>query len=357
MSAPSEAAPVWHYDGVRATRRTPLLVPDGQGFVLDEAGSRDGPYRFDSLVALGHRGEFQYGYKDRSGWRIGFIGAPPAEIAALLPGARRYGGLIDRFGLWPTAAGFAVASAIVLFVIASMPSVLARIVPRAFEARLGQLMVGDFGGRTCSTPEGDAALAKLAGRMSIGAEPADIRVVDIPMVNAITLPGGYVLLFRGLLTQAQSPEEIAGVLGHELGHVEHRHVLQSLLRQLGLSVLLGGLNGDVAGYTNLLLSANYSRRAENQADGYAIDQLGRAGISPSGAAGFFDRLSKGEMKAEGIGAVAGYMASHPASAERKARFAAATKGRYAPVLSPTEWAQLRDICRGRSADWRDALGI
>jgi beta-barrel assembly-enhancing protease len=354
MSEPSEAARVWHYDGLSGVRRAPALVPEGDGFLLVEGERQDGPYRFADLMAQG--GGMQFGLRDRPGWRIGFDTPPPPEIAARLPKARRYGGLIDRIGLWPAAAGFAAVSALVLLGLWMAPAIVARFIPRSTEARLGALMVGDFGGRTCSTPEGDAAIAALKTRLGAELPAADVRVVDIPVVNAVALPGGHVLIFRGLIAQADSPDEVAGVLAHEMGHVEHRHVVQALVRQLGLSVVLGGLDGNVGGYTNALLSAGYSRSAEGEADGYAIETLTRAQVSPSGAAGFFKRMAKAEVKGEGAAALMGYFASHPMSSEREARFAAAAKGKqHSPALDAAQWKALREICKGRSRGWNDEL--
>lgn len=355
MSVQSDPIRVWHYDGQSAVRRTPVLVPEGDGFLLVEGDRRDGPYRFADLIAQGSAGgDPQFGLRDRPGWRIGFAGSVPAPIAERLPRAARYGGIIDRIGLWPAVAGFAMLSALVLLGLWTAPALVARFIPRSVEARLGALMVGDFGGRTCSTPEGDAAVAALKARLGADLPAADVRVVDIPIVNAVALPGGHVLIFRGLIAQADSPDEVAGVLAHEMGHVEHRHVMQALVRQLGLSVVLGGLDGNVGGYTNALLSAGYSRSAESEADGYAIDTLTRAQVSPLGAAGFFKRMGKAEVKAEGATALMGYFASHPMSSQREARFAAAARGKqHRPALDAAQWQALRGICKGQSRDWSD----
>jgi predicted Zn-dependent protease len=231
----------------------------------------------------------------------------------------------------------------------STPSLVARMIPRSAEARMGALMTGDFGGRSCSTAEGDAALRILSDKLGASAEQADIRVVEMPVVNAVTLPGGHVLLFSGLLDRANSADEVAGVLAHELGHVDHRDVLTSLVRQLGLSVVLGGLDGNVDGYTNALLSARYSREAEAAADGFAIDALDRARISPVATAYLFQRFAKSEDKGRLAGLVA-YLASHPASESRRTRFAASAKGSYTPALDAAQWQALKSICSGRKAD-------
>jgi Zn-dependent protease with chaperone function len=354
MSEPSEpSVRVWHYDGASGIRRDPLMVLAGDGFVLVEPGREDAHYAFADLIAQGVvNGYPRFGLVKRPGWSVTLAEDAPEAIAAALPGARRYGGVIDRIGLWPAAAAFTAVSAVAILVLMTMPSVVARLIPRSVEARLGSLMVGDFGERACTSPEGVAALQALATRMKMR-DDVDLRVVDVPMVNAVTLPGGHVVLFSGLLRQASSPDEVAGVLAHELGHVDNRDVLESLVRQLGLSVVLGGLDGNVGGYTNALLSASYSRGAEARADGFAIDALTQAQVSPKPTAAFFQRLSKSELKVKGADALLGYMASHPMSSEREQRFAAsAGKAATAPALDVAQWEALKGICGTGSGKWK-----
>jgi Zn-dependent protease with chaperone function len=360
MSALSEpSVRVWHYDGASGIRRDPLMVLDGDGFVLVEPGREDARHAFADLIAQGRvNGYPRFGLKQRPGWSVTLAEDAPEAIAAQLPGPRRYGGVIDRIGLWPAVAAFTAVSALAILALTTMPSIVARMIPRSVEARLGTLMVGDFGERACTSPEGVAALQALATRMKMR-DDVDLRVVDVPMVNAVTLPGGHVVLFSGLLRQASSADEVAGVLAHELGHVENRDVLESLVRQLGLSVVLGGLDGNVGGYTNALLSASYSRGAETRADGFAIEALTRAHVSPTPTAGFFKRLAQNEVKVEGADALLGYMASHPMSSERERRFAAsAGKGAYPPALDTAQWEALKGICGAGSGRWkRSRLGF
>src|SRR5690606_38593589 len=136
----------------------------------------------------------------------------------------------------------------------------------------------DFGGRLCETPASRAALARLQRQLGGDVRIRQIGIANIDMVNAVALPGGRVLLFNGLLKEAKSPDEVAGVLGHEMGHVRHRDTMTALVRQLGLSVVLGGFNGQVGGAVNGLLAMSYSRDAERAADAYSIDRLRAADI-------------------------------------------------------------------------------
>ncbi|SDA36698.1 M48 family metallopeptidase [Sphingomonas sp. NFR15] len=337
---------VWHYDGVSALRRAPELVAEGDAFVLVERDRSEGPYRFADLVARDTvDGDAIYGLKGSSGWRIGFPGGVPADLSALLPSPTRYGGFIDRIGLWPAAALCAMLATIAVAAFLMTPALVARAVPRSVERKLGDMMAGDFGDRACAGPNGPQALAALVARIDPGDPDARVSVVNLPIVNAVTLPGGRIVLFDGLIKAAASPDEVAGVIAHELGHVRHRDVLESLLRQLGLSVLLGGLDGHVGGYTNALLASAYSRDAEARADGYAIDALAQAHISPLPTARFFKRLAAGE-DGGGIGRLTAYLSTHPMSQDRAARFIAAAKQHHddRPVLNADQWGALRDIC-------------
>ena len=158
---------------------------------------------------------------------------------------------------------------------------------------LGDAMVRDLDRQYCHTPAGDAALRALAAKMGAGVAVRSVEVADFPLVNAITLPGGRIIIFDGLLQQAQSADEVAGVLGHEMGHVEHRDTLKAMIRQMGLKVVMGGFDGKVGNYVNGVLNLSYSRSAESEADQASVVSLKRANINPSDTAAFFTRLEIG----------------------------------------------------------------
>lgn len=349
-SVPSEAPiRVWHYDGQRAIRHEAVLIPDPGGFRLvgDDIGGE--AYDFADLTPMDPVGGLPvYGLRRRPGWRIGFFEALPPALTARLPAPRRYGGLIDRFGLWPFVLASAVIAGATLFGLSKTPAIVARLVPPSVERQLGDAMIGDFGDRFCATPAGKTALSTLAARIGARPDAVDIQVAAIPMVNAVTLPGGRIILFDGLLQAATSPDEVAGVLAHELGHVENRDVLETLLRQLGLSVLLGGVEGHIGGYTNAVLSTAYSRGAERRADAFAIGALGRADISPLPTAQFFKKLGGDSGKPSGAAVVMSYLSTHPISATRAAAFTRSARrgAAYTPALTPDEWTALKSICAG-----------
>lgn len=342
-------ASAWHYDGRSATRHAVRVRQTARGFLLEGEGAHGGPHGWDEVVALGGTGgRSVYGLKGVDGWRLIFDGPPPPDFAIHLPLPARYGRWIDRLGLSRAAIAFAAVAAGVVFVVLQAPAWIAPLVPRSVENALGDAMVGDFGGRFCRTDKGRAALDRLADELGAGEGGVrSIEVADIPMVNAVALPGGRIILFEGLLKQAGSSDEVAGVLAHEIGHVRHRDTIAALLRQLGLSVVLGGVDGNVAGAINGLLSMTYSRDAERAADAYAIDRLARAAISPDATAAFFDRLSGGST-GERVERAMGWMNSHPISAEREQAFARSKQaGRtYHPALPADDWHAMRDMCAG-----------
>lgn len=339
---------LWHYDGVSALRRTVLLHPREGGFALAEpdSGWTSAPVDWADLTVIGTEGgRSAYGHRAIPGWRMGFAGDAPGAIAQHLPRPERYGRWIDRFGFWRAAAAFTVIAGLLVWVVLETPGWVAPLIPHAWENRMGDAMVGDFGGRFCHTPAGDAALHALVARIDPSGEARDVALANIPMENAVTLPGGRIILFDGLIQKAGSADEIAGVLGHELGHVRNRDTMTGLVRQLGLSVVLGGFSGNVGGYMNGVLALSYGRKAESAADGVAINQLRAAAISPGATAGFFARMGGKGDAGQGAQAMT-WLSSHPLSADRRKRFEKAVqKGvRYRPALDPVQWRALRASC-------------
>lgn len=339
--------PAWHYDGKTATRHDVGIVAEEDGLRLTVT---DGPGElvpWDMFVWLDKRdGASVFGRKDADGWRVG-IPLPMTDLLARrLPPQSRYGGLIDKFGIWPAVAGFTALSAAVVLLVWKAPEALAPLVPMSWEQKMGDAMIGDLGGRICDSKEGQQALDALVRRIDPEGEKLRVRIVNVDMVNAAALPGGQILIFRGLLQEAKNPDELAGVLGHEIGHVRNRDVMQALLRQMGLSFVLGGVGGDVGGALNSVLSASYSRAAESRADDHAIKLMRTANVSPVPTAGFFDRMAEDERKL-GKGAVAmSYMSSHPLSGERRKVFMASARkaATYTPAVTPEQWRAIVDAC-------------
>jgi beta-barrel assembly-enhancing protease len=342
----------WHFDGKTAVRRKVEVQNIGANFYLLETEQRHGPFAFEELRYVGEQGGAAvYKLNDVDGWRLGLSGNVPAELESYLPKKRKYGGIIDRIGLGPASLTFAALSAITVAIVVWSPQWLAPLVPSSVEKNLGDALVGDFGGRFCDTSKGKAALAKLTKSLDENPKDLQVEVANIDMLNAVALPGNKVILFQGLLDQAKSPDEVAGVLAHEIGHVRERHVMQGLLRQMGLAVVLGGFDGTGGSTLNNLLATTYTRESEEEADQHSIKAMSKAAISPVATADFFERLSRmdgsAEMGKNSQGRVlAGYTSSHPLSDDRRALFKKSlVKGKaYKPSLTYAEWIELRTMC-------------
>jgi predicted Zn-dependent protease len=157
----------------------------------------------------------------------------------------------------------------------------------------------------------------------------EFRASKIMGPNAIALPGGIIVITDALVFAAASPDEVLAVLAHEIGHVELRHamrtVLQSSVVAAGAAVVTSdaaSLNVAIAGLPALLAQAKYSRKFETEADEYAFRLLKQKGYSPIAFATLLERLAKEDEKTMGPFS---YISTHPVTAERvwRAREAAA----------------------------------
>jgi predicted Zn-dependent protease len=175
----------------------------------------------------------------------------------------------------------------------------------------------------------DAALTRYVNLVGLTVASQDPRpdityrfaVLETPTVNAYAAPGGYVFITRGALGLMDNEAELAGVLAHEVGHVNERHVINQIrksdtMREVRTQLDLQGTTLDkVVGTGSNALFMGLSRGDELQADSLGIEYASAAGYDPGGLAAFITQLDRHA----GEGPVSEFFATHPKPDERIAR--------------------------------------
>jgi Zn-dependent protease with chaperone function len=182
---------------------------------------------------------------------------------------------------------------------------------QAFAGMRGSLTLQDEG------PAYDAVKSIVATLTAGSKYEYEVHVVDDATLNAFAMPGGVIVVHSGLIEATRRPEELAGVLAHEVQHVELRHSLRALIKELGLrglwSYATGDLGGTVAGQAALeLTSLSFSRDDEREADEHGLATLVAAGIDPAGMPDFFQLMTEKTGDAP-----AAFISTHPLSEDRE----------------------------------------
>ena len=273
-----------------------------------------------------------------------------ARLDENLPGRRGVAAIVG----WSLAAAASIG-AVVLFGVPLAAERLTPLIPPVLERRLGDVAEKQvkmlFGDKVCSNAPGQAAFSKLVNALRDAAgidTPIQSAVLATPVRNAFALPGGKVYLFNGLLASADNADEIAGVLAHELGHLKHRDNTRNLIHNGGTSFLIGLLFGDVTGAGALifasrsLVTASYTREAEQNADTFAIDVMHRLGRSPKPMGELLFRVTGKEADNP-----LSILSNHPLTEDRLKRMSDEDRPPTGPpLLTPEEWMSLKAICSG-----------
>ena len=333
---------------------TVTLAPEGirvdDGIRSAEAGGDAGeiwPYRSVSLRA----DELRKGPVRLARGEARLTVEDPAFAAAVMAAAPDLRQAARRRLLYGTIATVALLAAVggLWWGLPLIAGKIVAYIPPSWEEKLGAAVDTQPGwGERCTGSAGSAALQGLTRQLTKGVEPPfpiTVIVRDSPIVNAYALPGGRIVLLRGLLGEAQSPDEVAGVIAHELTHALNRHPMRALVANSGLALLievtLGNGTGASVGF--LLTALSYSRAMEAEADAGAVTLLRRAGIGTEGFAAFFERMEK-----RALGPKLPYLSTHPPDAQRLAAVRAEATHGKSPALSNADWQALKAICATKS---------
>lgn len=251
-------------------------------------------------------------------------------------------------------------------------------IPYKVERSIGHQAVTSMtkGKKSCVSPEGRAALLNVFERLKTKTSRKidyEIRVVeDDFMPNAFAAPGGYIVVFSNVIDRAKTPEEVIGVLAHEIAHVELYHTTKGIVRTIGMQFVLSMITGgnSIDSLAGFFSQMSYSRDDESAADMRGRDIMVQANIDPKGIRHFFESVRSWEEnlfsdtkeenrktvkdgKEEKNDALSKFMenplweifSAHPDTDKRINSLKKLEKNaKYPPALSKHQWQSLKDIC-------------
>src|SRR3954463_7374722 len=191
----------------------------------------------------------------------------------------------------------------------------------------------------------DTILTRLCKANKIDRDLIKLHLVSNDEINAFALPNKHLIVHTQLILDCENPEELSGVLAHEIAHMELNHVMKKITSEIGISQLLAVTNGKdlkiAKELTKKLSSSSFSRSLEQEADLKGCDYLVSANINPTYLANFLFRLSNKNSAASHLS----WISSHPESEERAAYITKHMQGTNVhekPILSDDSWNKLKE---------------
>lgn len=249
-------------------------------------------------------------------------------------------------------------------------------VPTSYDKKQSEVMSGwvrDYFSE-CSSPGLKSAIKKIGKKLKDAEDPFDydIIVIDDEVFNAFAMPGGTIVVFTELLKKTETPEELAGVLAHEMAHIHKRHGVRRQIRSAGNVLLLSlGIGSGFEGVDMLenmdslyevlsvtIYDQKFSREYESEADEIALEKLKKSNLTGEGFLNFFKRIKEEyevPQDAEGEDAasddavnIPDFLSSHPATEDRIEyvkniiSHPEYPKGKLG--ISKKEWNRIRELC-------------
>ncbi|MBT8144459.1 MAG: M48 family metallopeptidase [Gammaproteobacteria bacterium] len=226
-------------------------------------------------------------------------------------------------------------------------------IPNEWSTKLGDVIVESLvdSDTACTGGEGLQALRDFTERLqavSAYSGAIELQVADVSAVNAIAAPGGNIVVFRGVIEEANSGDQLAGVVAHELAHLSENHPLEGLAHHLALRFVLALIIGDFNGLTVAAadlggdaMISGYGRAQETEADRIAVHLLNDAGYDAGGLADFFRHQAQ-QGDDEPPKALA-WLSTHPTHRERIDALGKINRG-GAPAFDEAQWRAIQAIC-------------
>lgn len=192
----------------------------------------------------------------------------------------------------------------------------------------------------------DSVITHICIANKIDRSKLKIHVLDKDDINAFALPNRHLIIYSGLILNSDNQEELAGVICHEIAHIELNHVMKKLVKEIGLSVLISMTTGNsgaevIKETAKMLSSSAFDRSLEKEADIKAVDYLANANVNPEPFADFLYKLSDTEHEATKY---LTWISTHPDSKDRAEYIIEYSKGKeteYKSILSNETWDKLK----------------
>lgn len=346
-----------YFDGLTAQpHAVTVKVHSGGIHIYGEGGKSFGLWGYDGLrAAPGIRTDTEINLMHSENPDARLVITDPAIVGQLTNmaphifkrrGSRR--GLAYRLVLIALIIG--IIAGLIFVVVPKTAHVIAGFIPVKWEMAWGRSIRNKFTAKTkvCRGTAGKEALdAMVAHLLRTGPVRASEYHVNVTVIksktqNAFATMGGQIVVFSKLIEEMDGPDELAGVLAHEIAHVIARHPLTHTIEAFTAMTFANMFGGGASDIGGALVVSSYSRTMEAEADRIASKILREARVSPRGLAKFFQRLQKA-AKGGTIGALA-IFSTHPALAERAARLQGLRPAPTRPALSRGQWRAVRRIC-------------
>lgn len=189
-------------------------------------------------------------------------------------------------------------------------------------------------------------VTRLADENHIDRETLKVHIIEKDEINAFAMPNRYLVIYSGLIEDCDNETELAGVISHELAHIEKSHVMKKLIKEVGLSVLIsittGGRSPEmIKEAAKMLSSSAYDRELESEADLTGADYMMKAGLDPNELADFLYKMASADYLPEQFY----WVSTHPESkarAEAIVNYVKGEKFEKKPILTKEEWQVLKD---------------
>ena len=193
----------------------------------------------------------------------------------------------------------------------------------------------------------DSLVTKICSANKIDRKTIKLHILNKDEINAFALPNGHLIVYTGLILNSDSQEELSGVIGHEIAHIEMNHVTKKLVKEIGFSAIISMTTGNggpemIKEAAKLLSSTAFDRSMEKEADIKSVDYLVKAKINPEPFADFLYKLSVRENNATKY---LSWISTHPESKERAEyiiEYSKDRKANYQSVLSKDSWQKLKE---------------